>query len=79
MSLDPSLPTSIERIATTYISYIGSVSAAPGIDVEEIYERHAREQYRDHERNIMMKAALGVIEKQKEFRGVAAEDFARVF
>lgn len=27
----------------------------------------------------MMKAALGVTEKQKEFRAVAAEDFARVF
>lgn len=46
---------------------------------KNVCERHAGEQYRDHERNMMMKAGLDFIEKQKAFRGAAAKDFARAF
>ena len=43
------------------------------------YERHAGDQYRNHGQNLMLTTALQAVEKQKEFTGAAAEEFARVF
>ena len=43
------------------------------------YERHAGDQYRNHGQNLMLTTALQVVEKQKEFTGAVAEEFARVF
>lgn len=63
MSFDLALPAPNKRFATTHTNNTGSISAAPDTDVEDIYERHAGDQYRDHGRNMMMKAAIDVIEK----------------
>lgn len=79
MSFDPALPAPNKGFTTTHKNNTGFIFAAPDVGVEEIYERQAGDQYRDHGRNMMMKVALDVIEKQKEFRGVAAEEFAQAF
>ena len=79
MSFDPTLPAPTARFSTIHTDQTGSTSVTSRMDTEEVYERHAGDQYRDHGRNMMMKAALYVIEKQKAFRGAAAEDFARAF
>lgn len=79
MSFNPVLPAPNEGFTTTHTNNTGFISAALDVGVEEIYERQAGYQYRDHGRNMMMKAALDVIEKQKEFCGFAAEEFAQAF
>ena len=46
---------------------------------EAQYERHAGDQYRNHGQNLTLNVALEAVEKQKEFSGAAAEEFARIF
>ena len=43
------------------------------------YERHAGNRYRNHGQNMMLNSALQAVEKQKEFTGRAAKDFASAF
>ncbi len=46
---------------------------------EAQYERHKGDQYRNHGQKLTLKVALEAAEKQKEFSGAAAEEFARIF
>ena len=43
------------------------------------HERHAGVQYRNHGQNLTLSTALQAVEKQKEFTGAAAEEFAHAF
>ncbi len=79
MSFDPTLPAPTTRFSTIHTDQTGPTFVTSRMDTEEVYERHAGDQYRDHGKNMMMKAPLDVIEKQKAFHGAAAEDFARAF
>ncbi len=47
--------------------------------IEAEYEKHAGDQYRNHGQNLMLSTAFQAVEKQKEFTGAAAEEFACVF
>lgn len=49
------------------------------ITMEAEYERHAGNKYRNHGQNLMLNVALQAVEKQKEFSGAAAEEFAQKF
>ncbi len=79
MSFDFTLPAPTAMVSTLHTDQTGSSSVTSPIDTKEVYEKNAGVHYRDHGRNMIMKAELDVIEKQKTFRGVAAEDFAWAF
>lgn len=47
--------------------------------MEAEYERYAGDLYRNHGQNLMLNVALQAIEKQKEFFGAAAKEYAQTF
>ncbi len=66
--------------ATTKPSAISEVDTFQEIiSTRAEYERHVGDKYRNHGQNLMFDVALQVIEKQKEFSGAAAEEFAQIF
>ncbi len=42
-------------------------------------KRHVGDQYQNYGQNLMLNVALQAVEKQKEFSGAAAEEFAQTF
>lgn len=62
--------------ATINPSAASEVYPSQEIKTEAKYERHAGDQYQNHGQNLMLDVALQAVEKQKEFSGVAAEEFA---
>ena len=65
---------------TTNPSAISEVDPSHEIkSTEAEYERHAGDLYQNHGQNLMLNVALQAVEKQKEFSGAAAEEFAQTF
>lgn len=65
--------------ATINPSAASEVYPSQEIKTEAKYERHAGDQYQNHGQSLILDVALQVVEKQKEFSGAAAEEFAQTF
>lgn len=73
MSFNPVLSAPNNGFTTTDINNISFNSAAPNVDMEEIFKRYVGDQYKDYRKNMMMKAVLNIIKKQIKFCGIVAK------
>ena len=65
-----------KRFTITHKTIIGFISATLDISMEKIYKRYLKDLYRNHRRNMIMKAVLDIIEKQIKFYDLVVEKFA---